>query len=88
MERSIDAIKKELRDHIVSMYLPGEDAANLPDGMLLLESGVLTSVNMLELVDHIESLYGIALSAHDIATRFDSIDLIADLVMERSQPPR
>ncbi len=81
MPEQLDQVKSYLRNTIISRYLPGEDPENLTDDLELQESGVLTSVNTLELVDHLEEKYGLSFSAHEVATRLNSIQSIATLVV-------
>jgi acyl carrier protein len=83
MSLDVEALIAELRRHVVSMYLPGEDPANLTDDLELQTSGVLNSVNTLELVQHLETTYGISLTAHEIATRLTTLRTIAALVSEK-----
>jgi acyl carrier protein len=85
MANNLDTVKSHLRSRIIDQYLPGEDPENLADDLELQGSGILTSVNTLELVDHIEETYAISLNAHEIATRLNSIQNIAALVVEKAE---
>jgi acyl carrier protein len=84
MPRSPEAVKRELRQHIVGRYLPGEDPEQLTEDLELQTSGVLNSVNTLELVQHLETTYGISMTAHEIATRLSTVRSIAELVVEKA----
>jgi len=84
MPRSPETVKTELRQHIVQRYLPGEDPGHLTDDLELQASGVLNSVNTLELVQHLETTYRISMTAHEIATRLSSLRSIADLIVEKA----
>ena len=84
MLRSLETVQSELRRYITSRYLPGEDPERLDDDLELQASGVLNSINTLELVQHLETTYGISMTAHEIATRLSTIRSIAALVVERS----
>lgn len=74
-------IKEELRQYILSEFLPGESPANLTDDTPLRTSGILDSVSTLRLVTFVEERYGIEVEAHEAGVEnFDRIDTIASFV--------
>lgn len=77
-------IKEELRQYIVSEFLPGEKPSNLKDEMPLRTSGILDSMATLRLVSFVEEHYGIEVEAHEASVEnFDSIDSIASFVRSK-----
>ena len=91
----MENIKEELRQFIVSEFLPdGQSAqgnggsptgrisgANLNDDTPLQTSGILDSTAMLHVVNFVEERYGIEVRAHEMGVEnFDSIDAIAAFV--------
>lgn len=72
-------IKEEIRQFILTRFLRGESAANLPYDAPLLTSGILDSVAMLQLVRFLEETYGIKVEAYEMDD-FDTVDIIASYV--------
>ncbi|HEY3824174.1 MAG TPA: acyl carrier protein [Bryobacteraceae bacterium] len=80
----MDNIKEDLRQHILTEFLPGEKASNLKDDTPLRTSGILDSVATLKLVTFVEEQYGIEVEAHEAGVEnFDTIDSIAALVQSK-----
>ncbi|MDP9171884.1 MAG: acyl carrier protein [Acidobacteriota bacterium] len=81
----MDNIKEELRQFILSRFLPGETASNLRDDTPLRTSGILDSVATLQVVSFLEEHYGIQVEAHEAGVEnFDSIDSIAAFVKSKA----
>lgn len=79
-----DEIRETLRSYILRNFLPGEAPETLKDSTLLLTSGVIASLSLVELVTFIEEEFGVSLEEEDMgAERMDSIDRLVDLVSER-----
>jgi acyl carrier protein len=77
----MDNVKEDLRQYILSEFLPGEKPSNLRDETPLRTSGVLDSVATLRLVSYIEERYGIEVEAHEAGVEnFDSIQSIASFI--------
>lgn len=80
----MDNIKEEIRQYILSEFLPGEKPANLQDDTPLRTSGVLDSVSTLRVVSFVEERYGIEVEAHEASVEnFDSIAAIAAFVRSK-----
>lgn len=80
-----DNARQAIRSFILSNFLPGEEPGTLKDSTLLVTSGVVTSLSLLELVTFIEQTFAVTLEADDLGVeRMDSIDLMVDLVAERA----
>jgi acyl carrier protein len=78
-------VRKQLRSFILASFLPGEEPETLDDSTLLVSSGVITSLSLLELVTFIEDRFSVALEGDDLGiARMDSIDSMVDLIQERS----
>ena len=77
-------MKEEIREFILSEFLPGESAANLKDDTLLRTSGVLDSMATLKLVSFVEERFGIEVEAHEAGDEnFDRIGDIATFVEQK-----
>jgi acyl carrier protein len=77
----MDNVKEEIRQHILSEFLPGEKASNLKDDTPLRTSGILDSVATIRLVDFVEARFGIEVEAHEASVdNFESINSIAAFV--------
>jgi acyl carrier protein len=78
-------IQTTVRAFIVESYLFGEDDPDLTEDTSLLESGVVDSTGILELVSFIESTYGFRLPDEDmLPENLDSIERIAAYVSRRT----
>jgi acyl carrier protein len=74
----------ELRQFILTEFLPGEPAASLQDDTPLRTSGVLDSMATLKMVSFVEQHYGIEVDAHEASIEnFDSIRDIAAFVTRK-----
>ena len=74
-----------IRSFILANFLTGEAPETLQDSTLLISSGVMTSVSMLELVTFLEDEFSFTLEPEDIRVgHMDSVDLMVDLVMSRA----
>jgi acyl carrier protein len=74
-------MREEIRQYILSEFLPGEKPQNLRDDTPLRTSGVLDSVATLRMVSFVEERYGIEVEAHEAGVdNFDSIAAIAAFV--------
>lgn len=83
----MDNIKEELRQYILSEFLPGEKASNLQDDTPLRTSGILDSVSTLKVVNFVEEHYGITVEAYEASMEnFDSINSIAAFVQSKRLP--
>jgi len=77
----MDSMNEEIRQYILSEFLPGEKPSNLRDDTALRTSGVLDSVATLRLVTFIEERFGITVEAHEAGVEnFDSINSIVAFV--------
>lgn len=77
----MDNLKEEIRQYILSEFLPGEKASNLKDDTPLRTSGILDSVSTLRLVSFIEQRCGIEVEAHEASVEnFDSIDSMMSFI--------
>lgn len=79
-----DAVRQAIRSFILSNFLPGEAPETLKDSTLLVTSGVIASLSMLELVAFIEDTFSLNLDPDDFGVaHMDSIDLLVELVLDR-----
>jgi acyl carrier protein len=69
---------EEIRQFIVENYFLGQDESRLKDGDSSLESGILDSTGILQLITFLEETYGIAVGDEDISPdNLDSIERVA-----------
>jgi acyl carrier protein len=81
----MEEIAATIRQFILSKYLAGESADNLPDDLPLQSSAVLDSLAMLGLITFLEEQFHIELDVYDTsAERFDSIRDIAAAVRRKA----
>ncbi len=79
-----EEVRQAIRSFILSNFLPGEAPETLKDSTLLVTSGVITSLSMLELAAFIEDTFSVTLDPEDFGVaRMDSVDLLVELVVDR-----
>jgi acyl carrier protein len=77
--------KQKIREFIVETFLFGADDGQLEDGDSLLESGVVDSTGVLELVGFLEEEFGIEVKDEELVPEnLDSIDNLAAFIEKKS----
>jgi acyl carrier protein len=78
------AIEGDIRRFITDNFPLGGSGAELGGGDSLLEAGVIDSVGVLELIEHLEATYEFQIPDADVLPEnLDSIDAIASYVARR-----
>jgi acyl carrier protein len=72
-----DTFERELRKYIVENFLFGEESAELADDTSFLETGMIDSTGVLELIRYIEETCSISVSDDEIVP--DNLDSIAKI---------
>ena len=76
-----DAVQTKIRDFIVENFLFGDDSQPLPGDLSLIESDMVDSTGILELVGFLEEGFGLKVADADIVpANLDSIDRIAAFI--------
>ena len=76
-----DEIRSDVREYLLTEFLPGEDPAALTDSTPLISGGILDSIASVKLVSHLEERYGILFEANEVSVDYlDTIDLVVDTV--------
>ena len=71
-------LEQELRLHIVNEYLSGEAPEMVPLDENLIDSGLLDSMTIMQLVDHLQDSYRIKIPASDITRdKFSTVMTLA-----------
>ena len=70
--------RTQVKDFILSAFLPGEDANELKDDTPLISGGILDSIATLKLVMFIEETFGVQVRAHEADK--EHLDTITDIV--------
>ncbi|MGE3841303.1 MAG: acyl carrier protein [Vicinamibacterales bacterium] len=77
-------ITQQIRNFVLTHYLPGEAPANLRNDMPLRTSGILDSLATLALISFLEEQYHIEVEAHETdVDNFDRIDDMAAFVARK-----
>lgn len=81
-------VSSELKDFILSAYLFGDESQMPDDDASLLESGVLDSTGVLELIEFLESSFGIEISdSETVPENLGSISGLTRFVTSKIQAP-
>jgi len=79
-------IEEQIRQHILQTQLPGEDPEQLQIDDDLLDSGILDSMGIMQLVAHLEKAYDISIPSGEIEPeQFASVTALAAFVREKQQ---
>src|SRR5215475_2446780 len=80
----VDQIKEEIRQYILTEFLPGEKASNLHDDTPLRTSGIIDSTGLLRLIDFIEGRFNIQVEAYEAGVEnFDRIQDLASFIEKK-----
>ena len=70
-------MREELRTYILENFMFGASPQDLDDDASLLDTGVLDSTGVLELISHVEQTYGVEVQAAEIVP--ENIDSVNQL---------
>lgn len=72
---------KEIKTFILEIFLPGTPENEMADDIKLLDTGIIDSVSMLMLINHLEDTYKIVFDVEEIERdRFNTLKSITDQV--------
>lgn len=79
-----DAIKQDIKDFIMSEFLPGESPDELTDDTPLISGGILDSIATLKLVMHMEEKYRVSFEPHEVdKENLDTLSLVTALLQSK-----
>jgi acyl carrier protein len=85
MTESMTNVRQGIRQFVVQNFLFGQDG-DLVDGTSFLESGIIDSTGVLELVAHLEETWGVKVRDDElIPDNLDSIDAIVAYVERKAR---
>jgi acyl carrier protein len=85
-ECTMDEIKQKVRDYLVENFLFGDTEATLEDDQSLIDSGVIDSTGVLELITFLETEFGIAVEDDEVLPEnLDSINNIAAYIERKKK---
>jgi len=81
-----DDVRTTLRTYIMDNFLMSDDDAALEDGQSLLDTGVIDSTGVLELIQYLEETFGFAVEDEElIPENLDSVDNLVAFVGRKRQ---
>ena len=81
-----EPLETEIRAFVVENFLFGQDDETLTAQSSLVESGIIDSMGVAEIVAHIESRYGVTVGDDELVPdNLDSIGRIAAVVARKKQ---
>lgn len=79
-----ETIRSAVKDYLMSEFLPGEDPATLRDNTPLISSGILSSIQITQLVVFLEETYRFQFKPREInAEDLDTVERIARSVRSK-----
>lgn len=83
---SIEAVRADIRRFVMTNFLFGEAPAVLGDEDSFLDTGIIDSTGVLELVAFLERQFGVQVSDEElIPENLDSVNLVASFVCRKRQ---
>jgi acyl carrier protein len=80
----MESIGSEIREFVVANFLFGQDGGSLADDQSFLESGVIDSTGVLELVTYLEQHFGITVGDRELLPEnLDSVQNVARFVSRK-----
>lgn len=80
----VDTFASEIRTFIVTNFLFGQDADGFAEDQSFLESGIIDSTGLLELVSFVEQRYGISIGDRELVPdNLDSLRNISQFVARK-----
>lgn len=77
-------LRQEIRSYILEQFLPGEPADSLADDTALVGDGILSSIDTLKLITHLEDTYRISIDSHEVVGGpLNSVEAIVELVTDK-----
>jgi acyl carrier protein len=81
-----EAIAREIKDFVVTNFLFGQPGSDLANDQSFLESGVIDSTGVLELVAFLEERYGISVADRELLPEnLDSVQNVTGFVSRKLQ---
>ena len=79
-------IERDIRQFVIANFLFGEDNGSLKADESFLETGIIDSTGVLELVAFLESTYGFRVRDNELTPdNLDSLDKVAAFVLRKQQ---
>ena len=79
-------IEQDIRQFVIANFLFGEDNGSLKTDESFLETGIIDSTGVLELVAFLESTYGFRVRDNELTPdNLDSLDRVAAFVRRKQQ---
>jgi len=86
LKASLQTVRPEVRQFVVSNFLFGERPASFSDDDSFLDTGIIDSTGVMELVAFLEEQFAIKISDQDLLPEnLDSVSLVAQFVCRKLQ---
>jgi len=80
----VDTFAAEIKEFIVANFLFGQEGAGFADDQSFLESGIIDSTGLLELVSFVEQKYGITITDRELVPEnLDSLRNVSQMVARK-----
>jgi len=80
----MDPMAREIREFVVGNFLFGQDAESLTDDESFLDSGIIDSTGVLELVSFLESHYNITIADDEVVPdNLDSVSKVSSFLQRK-----
>jgi acyl carrier protein len=77
-------LKREIKNYIIESFLYGQDDNTLDDDVSFLETGIIDSTGVLELVSFVQETYGITVTDDELVPdNFDSLNKLEQFITRK-----
>jgi acyl carrier protein len=84
LKASLETVRPEVRQFVVSNFLFGEGSSSFGDDDSFLETGIIDSTGVLELVAFLEEQFAVKISDQELLPEnLDSVNLVAKFVCRK-----
>jgi acyl carrier protein len=81
----MDPIAQQIREFVVGNFLFGQNGDGLADDQSFLETGIIDSTGVLELIGFVEERFGITVADHEILpANLDSVTNLASFITRKA----
>ena len=81
-----ETVATEIREFIITNFLFGQTTNGLTDDQSFLESGIIDSTGLLELISFVEQRYGISVADRELVPEnLDSIRSVSNFIARKRQ---
>lgn len=81
----MEPIAQQIREFVISNFLFGQNGDSLADDQSFLETGIIDSTGVLELIGFVEERFGVSVADHEIVpANLDSVNQLVGFIARKA----